>query len=226
MAGLHEVARAGLRVDRHLDRARAVGGRDAGGHAVARLDRDGERGLERRLVLGRHQVEPELVAALRLERQADQPAPLLGHEIDGLGRGELGGESEVALVLAILRVADDDHLSGADVLDGVFDRAERLLGHRAFTAYFASMSTSRLTGSPSAAAPRVVRSSVSGISETVKPLASTSTTVSETPSTAIEPFSTTKRRISGGAPIRRRREWSRCSIVSMRPVASTWPCTK
>ena len=31
-------------------------------------------GLERRLVLGRHQVEAELVAALRRQRQADQPA--------------------------------------------------------------------------------------------------------------------------------------------------------
>ena len=43
VAGLDEVARRRLRVDRDLDRARAVGGRDAGGDAVARLDRDGER---------------------------------------------------------------------------------------------------------------------------------------------------------------------------------------
>jgi hypothetical protein len=48
-----------------------------------------------------------------------------------------------------------------------------------------------LTGVPGAAAPSVVRSSVSGISETEKASSVTSTTVSETPLTAIEPFSTT-----------------------------------
>ncbi len=37
--------------------------------------------------------------------EADQPAPLLGHEVDRLGRRELGGERQVALVLAVLVVA-------------------------------------------------------------------------------------------------------------------------
>ena len=77
VAGLDQVARRGLGVDGDLDRAGAVGGRDAGGDPVARLDRDRERGLERRLVLGRHQVEAELVAALGGQREADQAAPLL-----------------------------------------------------------------------------------------------------------------------------------------------------
>ena len=44
---------------------------------------------------------------------------------------------------------------------------------------------------PSAAAPRLVRSSVSGMSETSKSSSPTRATVSDTPSTAIEPFSTT-----------------------------------
>ena len=107
--GLHEVARRALGVDGHLDRVRAVGGRDARRDALAGLDRDRERRLEGRLVLGRHQVEAQLVAALGRERQADQPAPLLGHEVDRVGRRELGGHGEVALVLAVLVVADDDH---------------------------------------------------------------------------------------------------------------------
>ena len=84
MAGLHEVPRPALGVDRDLDRVRAVVRGDAGRDAVARLDRDRERRFERRLVLGRHQVEAELVAALGRQRQADQPAPLLGHEVDRL----------------------------------------------------------------------------------------------------------------------------------------------
>src|SRR6185312_9205373 len=120
------------------------GGRDAGGDAVARLDRDRERRLERRLVLRRHQVEPELVAAVGRQREADQPAPLLRHEVDRLGRRELRRERQVALVLAVLVVADDDHLALADVLDRLLDGGEarlRLLtAHRAtsFSTYFAS----------------------------------------------------------------------------------------
>ena len=124
-----------------------------GGDALARLDRDGERGLEGRLVLRRHQVEAQLVAAVGRERQADQAAPVLGHEVDRLGRGELGREREVALVLAILGVADHDHPAVADVLDRLLDGAEgsswlTRTPSRAFSTYFASTSTSRFTRPP------------------------------------------------------------------------------
>src|SRR3954468_6911768 len=87
------------------------------------------------------------------------------------------------------------------------------------------MSTSRLTGSPFAAAPSVVRSSVSGISDTENQSPSTAATVSETPSTAIEPFSTTYRRRPGSAAIEtiRAKPSSRISRTAPRP--STWPCT-
>ena len=194
VAGLDEVARPRGGVDRDLDRARAVGGGDAGGDALAGLDRDGERRLERRLVLGRHQVEPELVAALGRQRQADQPAAVLGHEVDRLGRDELGRHREVALVLAVLVVADDDHPArrGCPRSPPRSSRTRRSRDrHHSFSTYLASTSTSRLTGVPAAAAPRVVRSSVSGISDTENVSAVTRATVSETPSTAIEPFSTT-----------------------------------
>ena len=126
-----------------------------------------------------------------------RPAGVHRHEVDRVGRGELGREGEVALVLAVLGVADDDHLAVADVLEGLLDRAEggvrsrRHVRDTSFSTYLASTSTSRLTDRPGAAAPRLVRSSVSGISETEKPSPSTSATVSDTPSTAIEPFSTT-----------------------------------
>src|SRR4029453_16982639 len=110
---------------------------------------------------------PELVAALGREREADQPASVLGHEVDRVGRDELGGDREAALVLAVLVVDDDDHLALADVLDRLLDGGERRVraGHgscvregSSFSTYLASMSTSRFTGTPSAAAPRVVRS--------------------------------------------------------------------
>ncbi len=195
MAGLHEVLRLRARVDRDLDRVRAVVRRDAGGHALARLHRDRERRLEGRLVLGGHQVEPELVAAVRGEREADQPPRLAGHEVDVLRRRELRGEGQVPFVLAVLGVADDDHPAGADVLQRLLDGREcRVVAHvraTSFSTYLAIRSTSRLTARPGAARPSVVRSSVSGMSDTAKPRWSTSVTVRLTPSTAIEPFSTT-----------------------------------
>ena len=53
---------------------RAVGRGDAGGDAARRLDRDGERGLERRGVVLHHQRQAELADALLGEREADQAA--------------------------------------------------------------------------------------------------------------------------------------------------------
>ena len=55
------------------------------------------------------------------QRQADQPAAVGGHEVDRLGGRELRGHHQVALVLAILAVADDDHAATADLLDRLLD---------------------------------------------------------------------------------------------------------
>ena len=50
------------------------------------------------------------------------------HERDRLGRDELGGDREVALVLAISVVDDDDEAARADVLDRLLDGGERRRG--------------------------------------------------------------------------------------------------
>ena len=80
---------------------------------------------KRAWLLRDHRAQVELVAALRREREADQAAAVGGHEVDRLGRDELGGHREVALVLAVLVVADDDHPAGAHVVEGLLDRGER-----------------------------------------------------------------------------------------------------
>src|SRR5437763_5279817 len=64
--------------------------------------------------------------------------------------------------------------------------------------YFAIMSNSRLTWSPRLAVPRFVRRSVSGIRAAPNVVASGSTIVSDTPSTAIEPLLTTSSANSDG----------------------------
>jgi hypothetical protein len=52
---------------------------------------------------------------------------VLGHEVDGVGRGHLGGDHEVALVLAVLGVHQDDHAAVAQVLDDFVYRREKAL---------------------------------------------------------------------------------------------------
>ena len=130
VAGLDERVGALARVDRDLDRVRAVVRGDAGGHALARLDRDGERRAVRGLVAVGHLAQPEVVAALLGQAEADQPARVHGHEVDRLGRRELGRDRQVALVLAVGGVHHDDELALADVLDRLFDGRERRPGLR------------------------------------------------------------------------------------------------
>ena len=112
-------------IDRDLNRVRPVMGGDTGRHALACLDRDRERGTERRLVHVRHLTQTELVAALGCQAEADQPAAVRRHEVDRLRRDELGGDREITLVLAVRVVADDDETARADLLDRLLDAGER-----------------------------------------------------------------------------------------------------
>ena len=116
VAGAHQVAGARSGIDGDLDGAGAVGGADAGGDALARFDGFGEGGAEGRLVGAGHGSQPQEVAALLGEREADEPAAEAGHEVDGLGGDFFGGHGEVAFVLAVLVVHDDDHAPGAHLL--------------------------------------------------------------------------------------------------------------
>jgi hypothetical protein len=90
---------------------------------AASLDRHAERGAEARVVLlvAHHQRDAQLVQPLARHRQADQAAPVARHEVDRLRSHLLRGDREIALVLAVLVVDDDDHLPGAEVLDRLRD---------------------------------------------------------------------------------------------------------
>jgi hypothetical protein len=70
-----------------------------------------------RSVLGGHGTDAEVIEALFGHGEADQAASVLGHEVDGFGRDLLGGERDVAFVLAVFIVDDDDHAAGADFFD-------------------------------------------------------------------------------------------------------------
>ena len=136
------------------------------------------------------------------------------HEVDRLGRDELRGDREVALVLAILVVDDDDEAARADLLDRLLDgREDGVRVRRCSPAHrtLAGVRPAAVTRGVAEQAldvlrehvdlevdalPRergaasVVSAIVCGISATPNASSCSSATVSETPSTVIDPFST------------------------------------
>jgi len=66
----------------------------------------------------------KLVGPLACEREADPAARLTDHEVDELGRDELRGADQIAFVLAILVVRDDDELARLDVGNRLLDCSE------------------------------------------------------------------------------------------------------
>ena len=121
-----QVRGLGLRVDGRQNGRGAVGGGDAGRRPPARLDRDRERRAEVGRVLLDHRRQLEGVAPLLGQGEADQPAPLARHEVDRLRRDLFGGDDEIAFVLAVLVVDDDDELARAKVRDGFLDARKRV----------------------------------------------------------------------------------------------------
>src|SRR5262249_47396675 len=185
VARTREIRRPRRRIERGLHGGGAVACGNAGTRLSLGLDRHAERRLEPRAVLRHHQGNVELVEPLRRHRQADEAAAVPGHEVDRLWRDFLRRDRQVALVLTVRIVDDDDHLAGANRLDRVLDRRERrgrttaALGDldmslqrvtspgrtsakfspassTARATYFPTMSHSRLTWSRTAMRPRFV----------------------------------------------------------------------
>ena len=112
-----------LRVEQLLDRVAALEGRDARLRVVG-VDGDGEGRLVVVRVVGDHLADVERVEALAVDWRADEALGVRRHEVDVLRRDRLGGDDQVALILAVLIVDDDDHLSVLDVFDGLFHRCK------------------------------------------------------------------------------------------------------
>ena len=68
----------------------------------------------------------ELLGAIGRQRETDEPPAVLGHEIDGVGGGHLRRDHQVALVLALLGIDQNEHAAVPRVLDHFLDRGERL----------------------------------------------------------------------------------------------------
>ncbi len=123
VAGLHQILGPGVGPHGGADGVGAVVGGNAGGHALGGFDGNGEVGGVGGGVVLHHQRQAQLLAAFAGQGQADQAAPVAGHEIDVLGTDQRGGHQQVAFVFPVLVVHDDDHFAlpevGEDFVDAV-----------------------------------------------------------------------------------------------------------
>ena len=101
---------------------RAVGRGDARAHALPGVDGHRVRGAAAVLVDAVHRGQLEPVTVRDRQRHADVTGRVADHERDELRRGHLGREDEVAFVLAVSVVDDNDRLACRNVGDGSFDR--------------------------------------------------------------------------------------------------------
>jgi hypothetical protein len=129
MTGLHDIF--GSRIPRHrsLDGQRTVLGRDARRDPFSGFDGNREGRTVRALVVARHLRQTQLPAARLGQRQTDEAAAKPGHEVDRLGSHMLGGKDQIALVLAIFLVHQDNHASGPHFNNDLFNRRD--IGRRA-----------------------------------------------------------------------------------------------
>ncbi len=107
VAGPHQVRRGGLGVDGRENGTGAIGGGDPRRNSLLRLDGNAERGPVVRGILRDHQRDAQIVEPLAGHRHANETAAVARHEVDGFRSDLLGGDGEVALVLAVLVVDDD-----------------------------------------------------------------------------------------------------------------------
>ena len=80
--------------------------------------------VPKRGVLLGHGEEAQVVGALLSDGEADEAVAVAGHEVDGFRCDVLGGQSEVALVFAVLVVDHNDHATGLDIGYGAGDVGE------------------------------------------------------------------------------------------------------
>ena len=109
MAGRHDMLTPHFRINRNRDSARTVSRRNARGHAIPRFDGNGEGGLMPRAIGLRHQRQAQLIHARTRHGKADQAARITRHEIDRIRGRELRGDHQIAFILTVFIIHQDEH---------------------------------------------------------------------------------------------------------------------
>ena len=88
---------------------------------MADVDRDGERRAERRIVERHHRIEVQAARLLGSERRANDARGVADDERHLLRRAQARGNKQIAFVLAVIVIGDDDHLAAGEGGDGGLD---------------------------------------------------------------------------------------------------------
>jgi hypothetical protein len=114
VAGAHKVFCMHIGVGQRVHGCAAFFCRDAGRQAFLVVDRHGESGAQRRVIVRHHRVELQPARIFTRHRCAHDAGAVPHHHRHLLG-GHLGGSSDqVALVLAVIIVHHHNHLAGLD----------------------------------------------------------------------------------------------------------------
>ena len=75
----------------------------------------------KRSVIGHLRAQMKFVATFLGQRQTNEAAGMARHEVDGLRRNFLGRANDVAFVLAVFIIDDDNHAPIPNIRGGTFD---------------------------------------------------------------------------------------------------------
>ena len=109
MSGSRQVRRPSGRINGDLNGVRAIVCRYSGAHSVAGIDRFTESCSIIRGIFGRHRADAQAFKPLFGHGQANQPATVPGHKVDGFGSNFFGGQGQIAFVFAIFVIHNDNH---------------------------------------------------------------------------------------------------------------------
>ena len=124
MARGHKIALFSPGIDKGLHSCRPIEGRDSGGGGSPGIHRYGKSGLHGLGILKGHQGQLQLIQPLSNHGDADQAPSMADHEVYGLRRRLFCRQDQVALVLPIFIVQDNDKAARLDLLYRLFYRAE------------------------------------------------------------------------------------------------------
>ena len=126
MAGADKIGRPHIAIGETANRIAALFGGNPGGQAMLDIDRYREGGAVRRVVGRHHRLKVQSSGVGGGHRRADDAAAIADDEGHFFRRAQRGGANEIAFVLAVAVVGDDDDFAARDRLDRLRDR----MGHR------------------------------------------------------------------------------------------------